>query len=303
MTVSLAKDKMSVLILSKGKNSYETTRLVESFNDKNIEVNVAHSYEFSLCVNSQNTIKHLGKNYKLPDVVLLRAGAGTSDFTLSMAKEFAFAGVTVINEPKAIENARNKLLTSQILSRNNIPTPKTLLIQFPVNPDFIESEIGFPCVVKYSTGSKGNHVYLCKDKDELLTTTALMSNKNHKKMVLIQEYIGSKFGEDLRVIVIGGKVVGIMKRKSVNGDFRANISKGGQGEKYPATDEIQEISIKASNLLGLQIAGIDLLFDGDNFRVCEANACPGFKGFEKYCNFNIADHITEYIIKKGQMQQ
>ena len=138
------------------------------------------------------------------------------------------------------------------------------------------------------------------DKDELLTTTALMSNKNHKKMVLIQEYIGSKFGEDLRVIVIGSKVVGIMNRKSVNGDFRANISKGGYGELYPITEEIEKISIKATNLLGLDIAGIDLLFDGDSFRVCEANACPGFKGFEKYCNFNIADHITEYIVNKGQ---
>mgnify|MGYP003338364143 CR=1 FL=1 len=113
MTVSLAKDKMSVLILSKGKNSYETTRLVESFSDRNIKVDVKHSLDFNLCVNNSltNTIKQHNQEYKLPDIVLLRAGAGTSDFSLSMAKEFEFSGVPVINNTKAIEIARNKLLT------------------------------------------------------------------------------------------------------------------------------------------------------------------------------------------------
>jgi len=99
----------------------------------------------------------------------------------------------------------------------------------------------------------------------------------------------------LRVLVIGGKVVGAMKRTAPEGDFRANISSGGTGEVFPITDEIEYIAREAAKVLGLDIAGIDLLFDHRGFRVCEANSNPGFHGFEKYCDLDVADIITEYI--------
>jgi RimK family alpha-L-glutamate ligase len=107
-------------------------------------------------------------------------------------------------------------------------------------------------------------------------------------------------GEDLRVLVIGGKVIGAMKRSAPAGDFRANITNGGRGELFEVTDEIEFIARETAKTLGLDIAGVDLLFDQRGFRVCEANSNPGFSGFEKYCDTDVADSITEYIKFKIQ---
>ena len=115
------------------------------------------------------------------------------------------------------------------------------------------------------------------------------------KTLIVQEYMGDRPGEDLRVLVVGGKVIGAMKRTAPEGDFRANISNGGTGDLYPVTDEIEYIARETAKVLNLDIAGIDLLFDHRGFRVCEANSNPGFSGFETYCNIDVADVITDYI--------
>jgi RimK family alpha-L-glutamate ligase len=120
-------------------------------------------------------------------------------------------------------------------------------------------------------------------------------NVGISKTLLLQEYMGSNPGEDIRVLVIGGKVIGAMKRIGPKGDFRANISNGGTGEKFNITPEIDFIARETARILNLHIAGIDLLFDNDKFVVCEANSAPGFKGFEKYCGVDIAKVIVEYI--------
>jgi RimK family alpha-L-glutamate ligase len=113
--------------------------------------------------------------------------------------------------------------------------------------------------------------------------------------MIVQEYLGDHPGEDLRVLVVGGKVIGAMKRTAPDGDFRANITNGGTGEKFPLTDEIEYIARETAKCLSLDIAGVDLLFDKRGFRVCEANSNPGFSGFETYCEIDVADVITEYV--------
>jgi len=112
--------------------------------------------------------------------------------------------------------------------------------------------------------------------------------------------MGYRPGEDLRVLVIGGKVIGAMKRTAPEGDFRANITAGGTGENFSVTEEIDFIARETAKVLGLDIAGVDLLFDENGFRVCEANSNPGFLGFEKYCSIDVADLLTEYIKFKIQ---
>jgi RimK family alpha-L-glutamate ligase len=122
----------------------------------------------------------------------------------------------------------------------------------------------------------------------------------NKKTLIVQEYLGDQPGEDLRVLVIGGKVIGAMKRTAPDGDFRANITNGGTGSSFEITEEIDYIARETANTLGLAIAGVDLLFDKRGFRVCEANSNPGFSGFEKYCGIDVADAITEYVKYKIQ---
>jgi gamma-F420-2:alpha-L-glutamate ligase len=202
--------------------------------------------------------------------------------------------VPVINDADSILKVKDKLMTSQILASNGVPIPKTMLVNFPVDPDVVQKEINYPCVVKVVSGSKGRGVYLCHKKREFKDLMELLENLKSKKSLIVQEYVDAEIGADLRVWVIGGKTRAAMKRTAPDGDFRANISSGGTGEDYVITPEIDEIAVKSTQLLGLQIAGVDLLFDRKGFKVCEVNSSPGFEGIDQYCDKDMAREIVDY---------
>jgi RimK family alpha-L-glutamate ligase len=290
-----------VWILSNQKeDEYETSRLLEKFHAKNITVEIVNPDFFDIVVNRdiKQGVRYQGKTVELPRVLLVRFGAGISNFTLTLIRQLEKAGVRCINSSESIEIVKNKLLTSQILGQHGIAIPNTMLVRFPVDYELVKEEIGFPCVVKVITGSYGNGVYLCERRKDFTKLMELIKSLGSSKTLLVQQYMGTRPGEDLRVLVIGGKVIGAMKRSAPEGDFRANISSGGTGEKYEVTDEIDYIAREMAKVLGLDIAGIDLLFDDKGFRACEANSNPGFSGFEKYCGIDVAAHIVEYVSRK-----
>jgi RimK family alpha-L-glutamate ligase len=150
-------------------------------------------------------------------------------------------------------------------------------------------------VVKVVTGSYGEGVYLCERQRDFKKLMEFIDNLGNKKTMIVQKYMGHRPGEDLRVLVIGGKVLGAMRRTAPEGDFRANITAGGTGSKFEVTDEIEYLARETARALNLDIAGVDLLFDESGFCVCEANSNPGFSGFERYCEVDVADLITEYV--------
>jgi RimK family alpha-L-glutamate ligase len=294
---------MTVLILTKlDRNEYESNRLVENFAAKGITATLAHPDDFDIIVdrNLQNGIKYKGKDMPLPRLVLVRLGAGILPFQLAVVRHFEQAGVPCVNGSLAIDTVKDKLRSSQILSRAGIAIPNTMLVRWPVEDNLVTDNIGFPCVVKVVTGSYGEGVHLCECKKDYKKLVEFVENLGNKKTMIVQEYLGDRPGEDLRVLVIGGKVAGAMKRTAPEGDFRANITGGGTGSKFEVTEEIDFIARETAKALGLDIAGVDLLFDHRGFRVCEANSNPGFSGFEKYCNVDVADLITEYVRFKIQ---
>lgn len=289
---------MTVLILTKlDRNEYESNRLVESFASKGITARMCHPDDFDIIVDRDihKGIKFKGQDMELPKLVLVRLGAGILPFQLAVVRHFEQAGVPCINGSLPIETVKDKLRTSQILSRSGIAIPNTMMVRMPIDDKLVENNIGFPCVVKVVTGSYGEGVYLCEKKRDYRKLMEFIDNLGNKKTMIVQEYMGERVGEDLRVLVIGGKVLGAMKRTAPDGDFRANISNGGTGENYPLTEEIEFLARETSRALGLDIAGVDLLFDKNGFVVCEANSNPGFSGFESYCKIDVADAITEYI--------
>ena len=144
-------------------------------------------------------------------------------------------------------------------------------------------------------GSYGEGIYLCENKKAFVKIMEFISSLNSSRTLIVQEYVDARPGEDLRVFVIGSKVIGVMKRHAPDGDFRANISNGGYGEPFEVTSEIDYLAREAARICGLHIAGIDLLFDKDGYKICEANSAPGFEGFEKYCQVDVAARIAEYI--------
>lgn len=294
---------MSVIIITKQTNSdYETGKLVDSFTSKGIVAQVCHPDEFDIVVDKdiRKGIKYQGKDIETPDLVLLRLGAGILPFQLALIRHFEQAGIPVVNSSSAVELVKDKLRTSQLLSKNGIAIPKTMMVRYPIDEHLISENIGYPCVIKVVTGSYGAGVYLCERKKDYKKLVEFIENLGNKKTLLVQEYLSQRPGEDLRVLVIGGKVIGAMKRQGAEGDFRANINNGGTGENFVLTPEIEYLARETCRILKLNIAGIDLLFDPRGFRVCEANSNPGFFGFEKYCGVDVADLITEYVKFKIQ---
>jgi RimK family alpha-L-glutamate ligase len=288
---------MSVLILTKRPDEYENIRLNESFAKKNISTTFVHPDNFDLVVkHSIDTgINYSGLAIDKPKLLLTRTGSGTNDFARALIRQFEEENIPCINGSESIGIAKDKLRTSQLLSKKGIPIPNTMLVRFPVEVDLVEANVGWPCVVKIINGSYGEGIYLCERRNDFRKLMEFVSSLKSGKTLIVQEYVGYKPGEDLRVLVVGGKVIGSMKRVAPSGDFRANISNGGHGEPFPLTEEIDYIARETARVCGLQIAGIDLLFDKTGFKVCEANSAPGFEGFEQYCGIDVAEHITEFV--------
>ena len=288
---------MSVLILTNHEyNEYETSQLLDAFYRKGISSRICLFKYFDIVIN--DNIYYGGERITLPKVVLVRLGAGISRAELAIVRYFELAGVFVINSSNSIDLVQDKFHTSELLNRAGIPVPTTMLAKYPITHDLVETHIGFPCIIKVTIGSFGVGVYMCQTKQEYLRVIEFANSLDESKVLIVQEYLGDHPGEDLRVFVIGGKVIGAMKRTAPAGDFRANISHGGTGSKFELTPEIESLALATANALNLDIAGIDLLFDKRGFRVCEANSNPGFYGFDKYCKTNVAEIIADYIESK-----
>ncbi len=150
-------------------------------------------------------------------------------------------------------------------------------------------------MIKTLSGSLGKGVFLMDNRKQLEDLSRMIELANPNMNIIVQEMIRDSRGKDLRVFVVGGRVVGCMMRKAKEDDFRANYSAGGTVESFPISPMIEWIALEAAKILGLDIAGVDLLFDGDSFKICEVNSSPMFKGLESCTEVNIPKEIFEYM--------
>ena len=281
-------------------DSYETKRLVEEFKNHNIDVKIIDPNEIDIFVNKENKQSILvnGKSLPLPNFVFPRTGSGTTYHIKAVIRHFERMGVPVINSSDAIDNVKDKLYSHQILAQSNLDIPKTMLLKHPIDVDFVQKHIGFPAIVKTISGSYGRGVFLAETKKQLkqLITMAELTKKSYN--IIVQEFIKDTWGKDLRVLVVNNKVVGCMMRQATDDDFRANISRGGEGIPYEVNEQIEWLSTESSKALNLDIAGVDLLFDNGGYRICEVNSSPGFEGMDKYTKTNIAEDIVTYVKHK-----
>jgi gamma-F420-2:alpha-L-glutamate ligase len=236
-----------------------------------------------------------GLESDLPKFVFPRTGSGTSYYIKAVIRHFERMDIPVINSSDAIDNVKDKLYTHQILAQSNLDIPKTMLLRHPIDVDFVEKNIGFPVIVKKISGSYGRGVFLAENKKQLrqLVTMAELSKKSYD--IIIQEFVKDTWGKDLRVFVVNNKVVGCMMRQATDEDFRANITRGGEGFPYEVNEQIEWLSSESSKALDLDIAGVDLLFDNGGYKICEVNSNPGFEGMENFTKKNIAGEIVSFI--------
>jgi RimK family alpha-L-glutamate ligase len=291
---------MKVWILEKFKDfdSYTSNRFKEVAEEMNIELKLVAPEEFDLIVTKEGekSILFNGNLVNLPDCLIPRIGTVTY-YSLAIIRHFERLGVFILNSSQSMETAKDKLATLQLLATNNIPIPKTMLAKFPINASAIEKEFTYPLILKTITGSKGKGVFLLEDSEKLSDLTNLMEiSKDPKINLILQEFISFSRGKDIRVIVIGGRVIGAMLRTAKGKNFKANYSAGGLVESYNLNPSIEWLAIESSRLIGLDIAGVDILFDKDNnYRICEINSYPGFEGFEKATGLNVPEEIFSYV--------
>ena len=247
---------------------------------------------------------------KNASVISLEIGAkilNKPDFAIFWDKDIYLAerlekeGVRLFNSSRAVLLCDNKILMYQELTNKGIRIPRTFIAPKTFEGlnyskrnflDNVIKEIGFPIVVKEAYGSFGEQVYLANDIDSLNKIVDQIGYKDF----LMQEFIASSKGKDIRINVVGNNAVVSMLRENDN-DFRSNISSGGHGEKYEPKPEYLDLAVKAAQALGLDFAGVDVLFGKDGPIICEVNSNPQFASTLKATGVNLADYIAEYILK------
>jgi len=294
-----------LLVKPQFQDSYETKRLVEEFDDSDVKIRVIDPNEIDIFVNKDNKSSILvnGESLPLPKFVFPRTGSGTSYYIKAVIRHFERMGVVVINSSEAIDNVKDKLYSHQILAQSNLDIPKTLLLKHPIDVDFVEKHLGFPVIIKTISGSYGKGVFIAETKKQLSQLITMAELTNSRYDIIIQEFIKDTWGKDLRVLVVNNKVVGCMMRKATDEDFRANLNRGGEGFPYEVNEQIEWLAVESTKALGLDISGVDLLFDGEGYKICEVNSNPGFEGTENYTKKNIAGEIVSFIkMKMGEFE-
>ena len=281
-------------------DDYSVNRLLMAAKTKGIELSVVAPTQFELIVTRNDKISVLvdDKPIPIPDFIIPRMGSSTTYYAFSIIRQLEYLGVYVCNGANSIASVKDKLHMHQILSHSSLATPNTMLAKFPVETSVVKREIGFPLVIKNVTGSQGNGIYLCESEEKFIDVMELIYSNNKNANIILQEFIETSRGRDLRVFVVGGKVIGCMKRSSSK-SFKANFSKGGSVDNFELTPEVEWLATETAKLLELDVAGVDLLFDKNNgFKICEANSSPGFHGLEQVVGNTVAESILDYILIK-----
>ena len=270
----------------KFKNLYEM--LSDAFKKHGVVLDIKTANDISLDVSFLLTNK--------PDFAIFW------DKDIYLAQRLENAGVRLFNSARAIELCDNKILMYQELAKYNIPIPKTFVAPKTFeglgynDRSFVNDvikQIGYPCVIKEAYGSFGEQVYLAGDEKSLNNIVDSIGYKDF----LLQQFISSSKGKDVRINVVGDQAIVSMLRVNEN-DFRSNISSGGSGIKYEPEEEYKTLAIKAAKALGLSFAGVDVLFGDKGPIICEINSNPQFASTLNATGVNLADYIADYIMRK-----
>jgi ribosomal protein S6--L-glutamate ligase len=291
---------MKIAILSRNKQLYSTRRLVEAAKQRGHEVRVLDVLKCYMNITSMRpSIHYKGETLEGFDAVVPRIGASMTFYGTAVLRQFEMMGVYPLNESVAITRSRDKLRSMQLLARKGIGLPVT---GFAHNPDDIEDLIkevgGTPLVIKLLEGTQGIGVVLAETKKA--AESVIQAFMGLRANIMIQEYIKEAGGSDIRCFVVGGKVVAAMKRQGPEGEFRSNLHRGGTATLIRLTPEERSTAVRAANIMGLNVCGVDILRSNHGPLVMEVNSSPGLEGIEIATEKDIAGMIIGFIEKQAE---
>ncbi|MFK2823785.1 30S ribosomal protein S6--L-glutamate ligase [Arcobacter sp. YIC-80] len=288
---------MRVYILSRNPSLYSTKRLVEAGKAKNWDIKVIDYLKCSIeIMKGELKINYQGVELPVPDAIIPRIGASRTFYGTAMVRHFEMMDVFTVTGSLAIKRSRDKLRSLQILSKNDVDMPKTVFASnMSSSKDVIALSGGAPLVLKILEGTQGVGVVLVDS--EKAAKSVLDAFYGMDVNLLVQEFIEEAGGADIRAFVVGGEVVGAMKRQGAEGDFRSNLHQGGTAVAHKLTRKEKSTALAAAKAMGLGVCGVDMIPSSRGPLVMEVNSSPGLEGIEKSTQIDIAGKIMDYIEK------
>jgi ribosomal protein S6--L-glutamate ligase len=286
---------MRIAILSRRPELYSTRALVEAAEKRGHEVRVLDTLQFDLCIRRRKPeLLYQGEPVGPIDAVIPRIGASVTFYGLAVVRQLEMMGVYCLNGSQAISRSRDKLRSLQMLCRHDVGVPPTV---FTRQADHVRDCIGLvdgpPVVVKLLEGTQGIGVVLAET--ERAASSVIDAFHGLDQNILIQKFINEAQGSDLRALVVGRKVVGAMRRQAVAGEFRSNLHRGGTATQVRLPEEYRKTALAAARVLGLRLAGVDMLESKEGPMIMEVNSTPGLEGIEKATGADIAGAVIEHL--------
>ncbi len=286
---------MKIAILSANTRLYSTKRLIEAGEKRKHEMVVVDHTKCVLQIEKKNPIiVYKGKQLEGIDAVIPRIGASVTFFGTAVVRQFEMQKIFTAVESQALVKSRDKLRSLQLLSRAGLGMPKTVFSNYTKDTESVVQLIDSkPVILKLLEGTQGLGVILAETKKA--AESVLEAFNGLEARVVLQEFIAEAKGADIRAFVVDGNVVGAMKRQAKDGEFRSNLHRGGTAKLIKLSDEEEDAAIKAARVMGLGIAGVDMLQSSRGPLILEVNSSPGLEGIETATKKDISKEIIRYV--------
>ncbi|MEZ4226852.1 MAG: 30S ribosomal protein S6--L-glutamate ligase [Polyangiaceae bacterium] len=286
---------MKLGILSRSPRAYSTRRLREAALKRGHKIKVLNTLRFAMGL-EQGKPDLFFRNQRLShyDAVIPRIGASITMYGTAVVRQFEQMGVFTLNSSTAISVSRDKLRSIQILSRHNIGIPPTAFVRDRASVlSAIERVGGAPVIIKLLEGTQGIGVILAENVK--VAEAIIETLQSAKQNVLIQKFVAESRGRDMRAFVVGDRVVAAMRRVAVGEEFRSNVHRGGRAEAVQIDPVYERTAIHAAQIMGLRVAGVDMLETQDGPSILEVNSSPGLEGIERATGVDVAGAIIEHL--------
>jgi ribosomal protein S6--L-glutamate ligase len=291
--------RLGVFVLSRNKKLYSTRRLVEAAKALGHAPRVLDTLRCNMVVaREQARILYRGEELAPDDVhvVIPRIGASITGYGLAVVNQLDLMGVPVLNAAVPIARSRDKLRALQLLARFGIDIPRTVMCRYREEVEGAVRMVGgLPCIIKLIQGSQGVGVMIANTEAEvsgMLDTLWTLGQE-----IILQELVAESRGKDVRALVGGDRVVAAMRRTARAGEFRSNIHRGGVAEAVTLEREFAEAAVKAARVMGLEVAGVDMLEARTGPKIMEVNSSPGFEGLEAATGRDIARLYVQHAVE------
>lgn len=296
------KNKQSGLrigLLASNQELYSNQRILEAGEERGHEMVFLNIKQCYMKLDAVAPEVHYRGGTVLNDIdaVITRIRPSMTFYGCALARQFESMGVYTVNSSAGVTQSRDKLFALQLMLKNGINIPTTGFAKSPIDTnDLIEMVGGAPLVVKLLEGAQGRGVVLAETKKA--GESVINAFKSLRANLLVQQFIKEAGGKDLRCFVIGGKVVASIQREAAPGEFRANLHQGGSASVVKITSEERALALKSAKILGLKVAGVDILRSKQGPLLLEVNSAPGLEGIESATGKDIAGMMIAAIEKK-----